>query len=470
MSSTVAWLGGASAAVLAGSGLTAVLLIRHFNKKVATHDSLASAIRDSDAALRASRSDERATDTRLQIARADLAAAEERTAELVALEARADEVRSLVEMEAEHRSKAEATELELHELKLEMDLYSRIEDLVSFGHYEEPAYLYETSERFSVEIKRVRRQQKDMITSGDAVDLPAGVVVDGTARAGKAILAGQAKLMLRAYNVEADALIGKVRPSNLQRTLERLEKNAEIIEKYSLSLECGISPAYVNLKYEECILQYQFRLRKEEEQAEQRLIREQMREEQRALREYEAAVAAADKEEQLYEKLLSKARSELAGIDEARRAEHQATIAALEAQLAEAHAKGERAKSLAEQTRRGHVYVISNVGSFGEDVFKIGLTRRLEPRDRVKELGDASVPFTFDVHAIIYADDAPAMETALHRYFDDRRVNAVNRRKEFFRVSLPEIQHAVAEITGSAVDFQTTVLAEEYFETLRLQG
>ena len=143
-------------------------------------------------------------------------------------------------------------------------------------------------------------------------------------------------------------------------------------------------------------------------------------------------------------------------------------IAILEQQLAEAEAKEERAKSMAEQTRKGHVYVISNIGSFGEDVYKIGLTRRLEPMDRVKELGDASVPFPFDVHAMIYTDDAPGLETALHREFNSKRVNAVNLRKEFFNVDLASIQEAVEKIVGIEAEFKITALAEDYYESLRL--
>ncbi|WP_210403032.1 GIY-YIG nuclease family protein [Thalassospira sp. MCCC 1A01428] len=124
---------------------------------------------------------------------------------------------------------------------------------------------------------------------------------------------------------------------------------------------------------------------------------------------------------------------------------------------------------MAEQTRKGHVYIISNIGSFGENVYKIGLTRRLDPMDRVKELGDASVPFPFDVHAIIYYDDAPALEAALHREFSHSRVNAVNLRKEFFRVDLDKIRAATNKLTEREAEFRTTIVAEEYYETKRLQ-
>ena len=225
---------------------------------------------------------------------------------------------------------------------------------------------------------------------------------------------------------------------------------------------------YIELKFEECKLQYQYTLKKQEEIAEQKLIKEQIREEQRAIKEFEKAIAEAEKEEKMYRNLLDKAQQELAQANEQERSEMEQRIAILEQQLAEAEAKEERAKSMAEQTRKGHVYVISNIGSFGEDVYKIGLTRRLEPMDRVKELGDASVPFPFDVHAMIYTDDAPALETALHREFHSQRVNAVNLRKEFFSVDLEEIKDAVEKIAGVDAEFKMTALAEDYYESLRL--
>jgi hypothetical protein len=146
-----------------------------------------------------------------------------------------------------------------------------------------------------------------------------------------------------------------------------------------------------------------------------------------------------------------------------------AKIAALEAQLAEAEENRRRATSMAQLNRAGHVYVISNVGSFGDDVYKIGMTRRLEPQDRVDELGDASVPFRFDVHAMIYSQDAPALEAAIHRYFHERRVNKVNGRKEFFKATLDEIHQIVAHLHGH---FRITKIAEalEFRRTLAIEA
>lgn len=276
--------------------------------------------------------------------------------------------------------------------------------------------------------------------------------------------------MLSAFNIECDFLISKISPSNYPRTLERIEKLANSLEKSAATLHCGFNLKYVEFKYQECQLQYQNSLKKREEQEEQRLIREQIREEQRAIKEYERALAQAEKEENMYRDLLEKAREELDKASSEDKLIAEQRISELEAQLAQAEEKEKRAKSMAEQTRKGHVYIISNIGSFGENVYKIGLTRRLEPLDRVKELGDASVPFTFDVHALIYTDDAPALESSLHKEFTHSRVNAVNFRKEFFRVDLESIKGAVERIAGIEAEFKMTAIAEEYNETRRLQG
>jgi len=359
---------------------------------------------------------------------------------------------------------------ELHAIISKLDLYTRLDEFVEHGLFEIPEYLHETSARFAEEIKRVREQQKELIKAKDAVTYPSKTTVSSDKSYNKKILDGQVKLMLVAFNIESDALIAKVSPSSFSRTLERIEKLANNLEKSAASLHCGFNLKYVKLKYEECRLQYQNKLKRQEEQDEQRLIREQIREEQKAIKEYERAMAQAEKEEKMYRDMLEKARTELNKASDEDRLLAEQRISELEAKLAEAESKEERAKSMAQQTRKGHVYVISNIGSFGDDIYKIGLTRRLEPLDRVKELGDASVPFRFDVHAMIYVEDAPALESALHRKFTTSRVNAVNIRKEFFNVNLQAIKEAVGEIAGIDAEFKMTALAEEYNESRRLQG
>ena len=261
---------------------------------------------------------------------------------------------------------------ELQELIGQIDLYSRIDDFVTNGFFDIPEYLHETSARFSEEIKRVREKQKELIKINDAVSYPNTTVISLDKAYNKKILEGQVKLMLNSFNIECDTLIGKVGPSSFSRTLERIEKLANTLEKSSATLHCGFNIKYIKLKYEECQLQYQYTLKKQEEQDEQRLIKDQIREEQRAIKEYERAILQAEKEEKMYRDMLNKAREELNQVSDEDRIIAEQRIADLEQQLAEAEAKEERAKSMAEQTRKGHVYVISNVGSFGDNVYKIG--------------------------------------------------------------------------------------------------
>lgn len=356
----------------------------------------------------------------------------------------------------------------LDEILSKIDLYTRVDEFTSVGHFETPDYLYETSKRYADEIKDIREKQKSLISSKKAVSYPDEVSLCKDSSLNKKILDGQINLLLNTFNIECDFLIEKVSPSNFSRTLEQIEKKAEVLEKNCATLKCGFSIDYIKLKFEECKLQYEYKLKKQEEQEEQALIREQMREEARLQKEYEIAIRNAEEDELRFRRLIDKAREELATLNGQEYAITSAKIAELEARLQEALEKGARAKSLAEQTRRGFVYVISNIGSFGEDVYKIGLTRRLDPQERVDELGGASVPFTFDIHAVCFSEDAPTLERALHKKFSHKRINAVNFRKEFFKVSLDEIQEAVKELTGADVDFMYTAKANDYFESRRL--
>ena len=196
----------------------------------------------------------------------------------------------------------------------------------------------------------------------------------------------------------------------------------------------------------------------QKEKEEQKILREQMREEEKARREIEKMQVDAEREEKRYADALDKAKKDLDKKTEADRELFMQKIVELEAKLKEAQVNKERAKSQAELTRRGHVYVISNLGSFGENVYKIGMTRRLDPIDRVDELSDASVPFDFDIHALIQSDDAPTLERILHEEFNNSRLNKVNERKEFFKVDLKEIEKAIKNHHQS--EFKLTLVAE----------
>jgi hypothetical protein len=229
---------------------------------------------------------------------------------------------------------------------------------------------------------------------------------------------------------------------------------------------------------------------KRQEAEEQRRIKEQIREDAKAKREYERAIKAAAKEKEAmrmaearvreqmeksaaeererYAQASAEERLELERQSAEQRAKYEEQLAEMRAKMQEIEDRGQRAMSMAQQTKKGNVYIISNIGSFGEHVYKIGLTRRLDPHERVKELGDSSVPFGFDVHALIEAEDAPALEHRLHKHFALHQVNKVNHRKEFFRCELARIREEV-EVLGLTATWTMAGAAQEYRETLVIE-
>lgn len=276
------------------------------------------------------------------------------------------------------------------------------------------------------------------------------------------------QFVLDAYNGKVDSALTKVKHDNLGKIEQQLEDAFSLVNYNGTAFRnAHITDAYHKSRLEElrwAVAAYELR---QIELEEQREIREQMREEERARREFEKARKDAEKEERMLQRAMEEARKHLADANEQERQAYQDELEALQAKLAEAEAKNERALSMAQQTRAGHVYVISNIGSFGDEVFKVGMTRRLEPLDRVKELSDASVPFEFDVHAMVYSDDAPTLEKELHRLFHYNRVNRVNPRKEFFKVSASEIRETLDNL-GLETHFTMKAEAHEYYESVAI--
>jgi hypothetical protein len=269
------------------------------------------------------------------------------------------------------------------------------------------------------------------------------------------------RLTLRAFNNECEAAIANTRWNNVNAMEKRIVRAQEQIDKLNASNTTYISPQYVELKLRELYLTHEYREKIKAEREERAEAARLAREEQKLQRDLERA----QEEEGHYAKLLERAKAEARQIVGPQLKAFEQQIATLEKDLAAAQAKTERAKAMAERTRSGYVYVISNIGSFGEGVIKIGLTRRLDPVDRVRELGDASVPFTFDTHAMIYSDDAPAVERALHAEFEATRINMQNMRKEFFRASIEDVEAAVIRVAPEAQFFRD-IEAQEYRETL----
>tara|TARA_B110000238_G_C16094156_1_gene425253 strand:- start:278 stop:1606 length:1329 start_codon:yes stop_codon:yes gene_type:complete len=351
-------------------------------------------------------------------------------------------------------------------LRKEVGLYESKLDLIEFGVYE-PVYDFEHSDDYRAEQKRIIQLQKETIKDETAAICATSWNIEGSEAKGRAMTKKNIKLVLRAFNGESNTLIAKVKWNNVNQMQERIKKSFEAINKLGVNFTISIQEEYLDLKVKELTLEHEFQLKKQREKEELRAIQEQIREEEKAKREFEKAQKDAEKEEQNYQTALDKARKEIAELTGDKQDKLQAQIEILELELKESQEKKERAMSMAQQTRRGHVYVISNIGSFGENIYKIGMTRRLEPTDRVKELGDASVPFRFDIHAMMYSHDAPNLEKELHRAFDDKKVNMLNYRKEFFNVTLDEIENQIKE-SGIETEFTKLPEAIEYRETLAI--
>jgi hypothetical protein len=340
-----------------------------------------------------------------------------------------------------------------------------------FGFYESK-YDFQEAEEYKQRLDKIRAQQKQMIKDKQAAVCHTQWSVGGSAKEGKKMTDNFLKLVLRAFNGECDASVVKVKYNNVQTMENRIRKTYDDLNKLSQTTHCEITSRYLDLKLQELWLTHEYQERKYQEQEEQRIIREQMREEEKALRELEKSRQDAENEERRYQEALEKARRDVESATGKAQEKLLSQIEELQKRLAEAEANKERAISQAQLTKSGHVYIISNIGSFGEDVYKIGMTRRLEPIDRVKELGNASVPFPFDVHAMIFSENAPELESRLHKRFDNRRMNKENKRKEFFRVSLDEIVRVVREIDQelkickSEVTFTKIAKATDYRKTL----
>lgn len=272
-----------------------------------------------------------------------------------------------------------------------------------------------------------------------------------------------------AFNGKVDTILTNVKHDNYGTLAQQIKDAFALVNNLGRPFkDAHITPEYLAARLDElrwATVAHELRLQEREEQ---RQIREQIREEEKARREFEKAQRDAAKQEETIQKTIDRVQQQAAKASEAQREAFEAQLLELQAKLQVAQEKNQRALSMAQQTKSGHVYVISNIGSFGEHVYKIGMTRRLEPLDRVRELGDASVPFSFDVHALLFSDDAPALERDLHRHFLRCQLNKANPRKEFFRVDLTQIR---TEIERLGIDTKWTLAAEarEYRESLAIE-
>lgn len=353
------------------------------------------------------------------------------------------------------------------DLEAQINLYKDTLETRSFGLYE-PQFSFDTSERYKDEMELNYIKQKNVIKNDNAAICTTEWTVGGSVAEGRKMTSQYKKLMLYAFNGECDGLVAKVKWNNVARTRDRMIKSFESINKLGQISFVSITNDYLKLKLEELALAYEYEQKKYEEKEEQRRIREQMRDEERAQKEIEKAQKDAADEEKRFQIALDKAKLELGNSSQLNADMLTEKVRLLELKLQDAHERKERAIALAQLTKVGHIYVISNLGSFGENVYKIGMTRRLDPLDRVRELGDASVPFQFDVHAIIYSENAPQLEYEIHKKFGERRLNRINNRKEFFKVTLEEVETFVHQHANAEIQFTKLAEAREYRETMSL--
>lgn len=346
----------------------------------------------------------------------------------------------------------------------EISIYEETEDIFSYGLYK-PHFDFNTSEKYKNKIQEIRDIQKECIKNNNAAICTTEWSVNGSKAEGTKQTKRYIKLMLRAFNGECDAMISDVRWNNITKMEERLEKSFEAINKMGETHCTKITQEYKELKVKELRLAYEYQEKIYQEKEEQKMLKEQMREEEKLQKEIERKQKEIEKQLKEEAELEEKLKQAYEKGMQAEAEKYEEKIKELN-QIIE---NSQRAISQAQQTKIGHIYVISNIGSFGENVFKIGMTRRLDPMERVNELGDASVPFRFDVHAMIKSNNAPELENSIHKYFDKKRVNLVNNRKEFFYVTLDDIEE-FAKKNNLDVEFTKIAEARDYRESEALRS
>lgn len=295
----------------------------------------------------------------------------------------------------------------------------------------------------------------DLVKGKEAVLAADLFTFDGSLAKGRKMVADLSKLMLRAYNAEADNCVRSLRNGNISTAKKRLENAMKSIEKLGVIMEMRVNPEYHQLRVEELELTADYQMKVQEEKEKAREERERLREQRKAEQELAAERERLEKEKAHYEGVLQQLRAK--GDDTA-----ADELASRLTQIEEAiEANDYRTANI----RAGYIYVISNIGALGPNIVKIGMTRRLEPRDRVRELGDASVPFLYDTHALFFSDDAVTLENELHKAFADRRVNFVNERREFFFATPAEVRDLLMQKVGGLLEFNETPEAPEYFQS-----
>lgn len=313
----------------------------------------------------------------------------------------------------------------------------------------------ENAEAFKERLRNLQERVKSMVKAGEAIEASNLFTFDNSLAKGRRMTSDLSKLMLRAYNAEADNCVRSLRAGNVVTARKRLEAAVASIARLGSMMEMRISAEYHALRIEEIELTSDHLVKVQEEREDAREERERLREERKAEQELAAERERLDKER-------THLLNALAAV---RKSGDTSEVAELEAKVADIDGAIAQNDFRAANIRAGYVYVISNRGAFGRNVIKIGLTRRLDPLDRIRELGDASVPFPFDVHALFFSEDAVTLENELHFEFAPRRVNQVNLRREFFFAEPNEVQEVLARKVGNLLEFTAKAESTQYLQS-----
>lgn len=340
--------------------------------------------------------------------------------------------------------------------------------LESFALYE-PKFKLNASHEYKTRLDTVRVRQKAMIKSGEAATGNLGWEVNGSKAEGRKLVNDMIKLILRSFNNEADYCVDNVKFDNIELGEKRIRQSFEACNKLGRVMTVRLSDEYLNLKLDELRLAHEYQVKKQEEKEEAKRIREELREQQKLEQEIRAAREKISKERKHFTAALRDLSLRLENCtSEEDRAPLLTKIAEMEVGKAALDNEEKMIDYREQNAKAGYVYIISNIGAFGEGVYKIGMTRRLDPMERIDELGDASVPFWFDVHALVFSENAPALEAKLHERFAAGRLNKVNGRKEFFRADISEIEAVIRANYDAVVEVTREAAAEQYRESLRM--
>ena len=342
---------------------------------------------------------------------------------------------------------------ELQHVYNDLELNAIIEsfDYASYDSY--------SSEECKNELATLKQKEKQLAQDSKAVKIIYG--------SSKKHLNNNIKQIIRCFNAECDNIVLSVTLKNIESLRNKITKSFDSINKIFEVDGIQLNIKLLEYKLKELTLLYEYEKKYQQEKEIQKAIKEQMIEEEKARKELEKREAEIEKDEKQFNKEISKMMKYLQkSSNDVEIQIYADKIKELEEKLKALETEKEDVVNRRQNAKAGFVYIISNIGSFGEDIYKIGMTRRLEPMDRIKELSSASVPFEFDVHAMIFSEDAPALETSLHSHFDKYRVNKVNPRKEFFKINIAEIEDFVDETFDKTVQFTKVPVAKEYHESL----